>query len=103
MALYQVLYWKDIPAQVKVFPPSGRPLSRPLSGALQQKIDARAMAEGLYGTDDYLQHGSGAKNGNGTFPPPSCWRRWSVSWNRLSELFAGKPRPARHVEWSRGR
>jgi hypothetical protein len=54
VARYQILYWKDIPAQVRVFPESGRPLSRPLPERFQQEIDARAMSEGLAGTDDYL-------------------------------------------------
>ena len=56
MARYQILYWKDIPAQVRVYPEGGRPLSRPLPDRFQRKIDARAMSEGLYGTDDYLQY-----------------------------------------------
>jgi hypothetical protein len=55
VAKYQILYWKDIPAQVRVFPESGRALSRQLPERFQQEIDARAMAEGLAGTDDYLQ------------------------------------------------
>ena len=54
MARYQILYWKDIPAQVRVFPDTGRPLSRQLPDRFQQEIDARAMSEGLAGTDDYL-------------------------------------------------
>lgn len=56
MARYQILYWKDIPAQVRVFPESGRPISRQLPERFQQEIDARAMSEGLAGTDDYLAH-----------------------------------------------
>ena len=50
MARYQILYWKDIPAQVRVFPDAGRPLSRQLPERFQQEIDARAMTEGLTGT-----------------------------------------------------
>jgi hypothetical protein len=56
MALYQILYWKDIPAQVRVFPETGRPLSRTLPERFQQQIDARAMQEGLAGSDDYLKY-----------------------------------------------
>ena len=56
MALYQVLYWKDIPAQVRVFAEGRRPQSRQMPERFQQKIDARAMREGLAGTDDYLEH-----------------------------------------------
>ena len=54
MAIYQVLYWKDIPAQVKVSEEGRRPVSRPLPGYFQEEIDRVAMEEGLAGTDDYL-------------------------------------------------
>ena len=56
MALYQVLYWKDIPAQVKVFTEGRRSQSRQMPERFQEQIDARAMQEGLLGTDDYLRH-----------------------------------------------
>ena len=56
MARYQILYWKDIPAQVRVFPETRRPLSRQLPERFQQEIDARAIREGLTGTEDYLQY-----------------------------------------------
>ena len=55
MTRYQILYWKDIPAQIRVFPDAGRPLSRQLPDRFQEEIDARAMREGLAGTDEYLQ------------------------------------------------
>jgi hypothetical protein len=54
VARYQVLYWKNVPAQVKVFPETGRALSRQMPGRFQVEIDRVAMAEGLAGTDDYL-------------------------------------------------
>ncbi len=53
MATYQVLYWKDIPAQVKVFR-GRRPVSRLMPDWFQQEIDRVAMKEGLAGTDAYL-------------------------------------------------
>ena len=56
MARYQILYWKDIPTQVRVFPETGRPISRQLPERFQMEIDARAMREGLAGSDDYLEH-----------------------------------------------
>jgi hypothetical protein len=56
VARYQVLYWKDIPTQVRVFPETGRPISRQLPERFQMEIDARAMREGLAGSDDYLEH-----------------------------------------------
>ena len=51
---YQILYWKAVPAQVKVFPDSGRPLSRQMPDRFQAEIDRIAMEQGLAGTDDYL-------------------------------------------------
>lgn len=56
MSLYQILYWKDIPAQVRVLVEGGRPKSRQMPERFQQQIDARAMSEGLVGTGEYLQH-----------------------------------------------
>jgi hypothetical protein len=53
MAQYQILYWRDIPAQIKVFDGS-KPVSRPLPDSFQQAIDRVAMAEGLIGSDEYL-------------------------------------------------
>jgi hypothetical protein len=50
---FQVLYWRDIPAQVRVFN-GRRPLSKQLPARFQVLIDRVAMDEGLAGTDDYL-------------------------------------------------
>ena len=53
MAEYQILYWRDIPAQLKAFE-GKKPISRPLSDRFQVEIDRVAMEDGLYGNDDYL-------------------------------------------------
>ena len=53
MADYQVLYWRDIPAQIKVYD-GRRPRSHQLPERFQVEIDRVAMAEGLAGTEDYL-------------------------------------------------
>ena len=53
MTEYQVLYWKDIPAQVRVFD-GRRRVSRQMPPRFQEAIDRRAMKEGLAGTDEYL-------------------------------------------------
>jgi hypothetical protein len=53
MARYQVLYWRNIPAQVKAYE-GNRPVSRALSERFQVEIDRIAMAEGLAGSDAYL-------------------------------------------------
>jgi hypothetical protein len=55
MVKYQILYWKHIPSQVKVFEEGKRPVSRQLPGRLAE-IDQLAMDQGLTGTDDYLNH-----------------------------------------------
>ena len=54
MTRYQILYWKTVPAQVKVFPETGRPLARQMPDRFQAEIDRMAMEQGLAGTDDYL-------------------------------------------------
>lgn len=54
MAQYQILYWKNVPAQVKVYPESGRALSRQMPERFQAEIDRIAMEQGLAGTDEYL-------------------------------------------------
>ena len=53
MAKYQILYWKEIPAQVKAYD-SVRPVSRPLPERYQNEIDRIAMEDGLTGSDEYL-------------------------------------------------
>ena len=53
MAEYQVLFWRDIPSQVRVF--DGRkPVSAKMPDRFQEEIDRLAMEEGLEGSDDYL-------------------------------------------------
>ncbi len=53
MAEYQVLYWREIPAQVRVFD-GRRPVSAKMPDRFQEEIDRIAMEEGLEGSDDYL-------------------------------------------------
>lgn len=53
MAKYQILYWKDIPAQVKAFD-GAKAVSRPLPSRYQLEIDRVAMEEGLADSDAYL-------------------------------------------------
>lgn len=50
---FQIVYWREIPAQVKVR--SGRERSsKALAERFQEAIDAAAMRAGLIGTDEYL-------------------------------------------------
>jgi hypothetical protein len=52
MATYQILYWHDIPSQVRAKDAGGR-ASAPLPERFQEAIDQAAMAAGLIGSDDY--------------------------------------------------
>lgn len=50
---YQIIYWRDIPAQVKV--KAGRErVSRILPTRFEQAIDQAAMHSGAINSDDYL-------------------------------------------------
>jgi hypothetical protein len=52
---YKIIYWRDIPAQVKV--KAGRQRSgRPLSNRFTVAIDEAAMRAGLTKSEDYLAH-----------------------------------------------
>lgn len=55
MARVQILYWQDVPSLVKAFDDDGTPTSRQLDQWFQQEIDRRAMAQGLVGSDAYLE------------------------------------------------
>ena len=82
MAVYQVLYWKDIPTQVRVFD-GRRRVSRQMPPRFQEAIDRRAMKEGLAGTDAYLAH----------------WQ-WSERQERPGEPQAVLPAVVRDLEGS---
>ncbi len=50
---YQIIYWRDIPAQLKIRSGSAR-LARHLSERFQEAIDAAARHTEATGTDAYL-------------------------------------------------
>ena len=52
MATYQIMYWHDIPIQVRARGEGGR-ASAPLPERFQEAIDAAAMATNLIGSDEY--------------------------------------------------
>lgn len=54
MAEFQVLYWHDIPIQVRAGNRRNR-VSLELAPRFQEAIDQVAMATGLIGTDEYLE------------------------------------------------
>ena len=53
MASYQVLYWQDIPSQVKAWDDFDE-VKLELSPRFVARIDQAATAQGLTGTDAYL-------------------------------------------------
>lgn len=52
MATYQILYWKDIPVQVRARDEKGR-YNLPLPPRFQAAVDQAAMQAGLTGDDAY--------------------------------------------------
>jgi hypothetical protein len=54
MATYQVLYWHDIPSQVRARDAGGR-VSKQLPQRFQDAIDQAAMSAGLIGSDEYTE------------------------------------------------
>lgn len=53
MATYQILYWHDIPSQVRAKGDGRERISAALSQRFQEAIDNAAMAAGLVGSDEY--------------------------------------------------
>ena len=53
MATYRILYWQEVPSQIRVEDEHGD-VSVPLAQKFMVRIDAFAAARGLEGTDDYL-------------------------------------------------
>lgn len=52
MTPYQILYWHDIPSQVRSGERRER-VSVPLSQRFQDAIDSAAMLAGMFGSEDY--------------------------------------------------
>ncbi|HVO72857.1 MAG TPA: virulence factor [Ignavibacteriaceae bacterium] len=55
MAYYQILYWQDIPAQIKAWDDFDE-IKIDLSSKFTAKIDQAAKEQGLISEDDYLSH-----------------------------------------------
>ena len=55
MATYQILYWHDIPSQVRAKGEGRERVSVPLSARFQEAIDNAAVYAGLIGSDDYTE------------------------------------------------
>jgi len=55
MATYKILYWQEVPSQIKV-EDAEDDVTLPLDPKFQERIDQLAMQRGLYGAEDYLEH-----------------------------------------------
>ena len=53
MATYRILYWQEIPSQIRAEDENGE-VNLPLPQKFMVRIDALAAARGLEGSDDYL-------------------------------------------------
>lgn len=54
MATYKVLYWRDIPSQIKADDGDDE-VTLPMPPKFMEQIDRVAMASGLQDTDSYLE------------------------------------------------
>jgi hypothetical protein len=54
MATYKILYWQEIPSQIKAEDDDGNEVSLPLAQKFQERIDELAAQRGLSSADDYL-------------------------------------------------
>lgn len=53
MATYKILYWQEVPSQIKAEDDQDE-VSLPLADKFQERIDQLAAQRGLQATDDYL-------------------------------------------------
>jgi Virulence factor len=53
MATYRILYWQEVPSQIRAEDEDGE-VNLPLPQKFLVRIDALAAARGLEGSDDYL-------------------------------------------------
>ena len=53
MATYTILYWQEIPSQIKA-EDEFDDITLPMDGRFMERIDRLAAARGLQSTDDYL-------------------------------------------------
>ena len=54
MAIYRILYWQEIPTQIRAEDDDGDEVSVELDGKFLQQIDILAAKRGLQSADDYL-------------------------------------------------
>lgn len=54
MAFYQILYWQDIPSQIKAWDDFDE-IKVQMASRFMERIDQTAQKKGLTDTDDYLE------------------------------------------------
>lgn len=54
MATYKILYWQEVPSQIRAEDDDGNDVSVSLPQKFMVRIDALAAQRGLEGSDDYL-------------------------------------------------
>jgi len=72
---YQIVYWRDIPAQVRARLDRER-VARPLAERFQVAIDAAAMRANATSTDEYLEDWRTSDWQPGEGDPASLADRW---------------------------
>jgi hypothetical protein len=53
MAIYKILYWQEVPSQIKA-EDDAEDVTLPLASRFMERIDQLAGQRGLQGSDDYL-------------------------------------------------
>ena len=53
MATYKILYWQEIPSQIKADDGTDE-VTLPMSARFMERIDEQALRRGLHDSDDYL-------------------------------------------------
>lgn len=53
MATYKILYWQEVPSQVKAEDDQDE-VNVPMSARFMERVDRMAMQRGLQGSDDFL-------------------------------------------------
>lgn len=86
MARYRIMSWKGIPAQVKADDADGERVSREMPAWFAHEIDRVAMADGLAGTDAYLEGWSWSKpqerEGTAEAVVEAVIREQAAAWGR---------------------
>jgi hypothetical protein len=82
MATYKILYWQEVPSQVKAEDDQDE-VSLPMPARFMERVDRLAMQRGLQGSDDFLAqwHWSGEEEREGS--------ALAVAEAVVSELEAG--------------